>query len=54
MDIDAVQQGTADLAEIVLYLTRGAAALAGGIAIEPALAGVQITTARVQRLSAWQ
>src|ERR1035441_10488906 len=37
VDIDAVQEGAADLAEIVLNLARGAAALAGGIAIEPAL-----------------
>ena len=45
MDIDAVEQGTGDLAEIVLDLARGAAALAGGIAVEAALAPVQISTA---------
>jgi hypothetical protein len=47
VDIDAVEERTADLTEIVLDLTRGAAALAGGIAVEPALAGVQITTAEL-------
>src|ERR1035441_5134613 len=40
VDIDAIEQGTADLAEIVLDLAGSAAALAGRIAIEPALAGV--------------
>ena len=50
MDIDAVEQGTADLAEIVLDLAGGAAALAGGIAVEPALTGVQITTAPDMKL----
>src|ERR1017187_9097692 len=40
VDIDAIEEGTADLAEIVLDLAWGAAALAGRIAIEPALAGV--------------
>jgi hypothetical protein len=45
VDIDAVEQGTADLAQIVLNLARGAPALAGGIAVEPALTPVQITTA---------
>ena len=37
VDIDAIEEGTADLAEIVLDLAWGAAALAGRIAIEPAL-----------------
>jgi hypothetical protein len=45
VDIDAVEQGAADLAQIVRDLARGAAALASGIAVEAALAGVQITTA---------
>ena len=45
MDIDAVEQRTADLAEIMLDLARGAAALAGGIALEAALTSMQITTA---------
>jgi hypothetical protein len=45
VDIDAVEQGAADLAKVVLDLARGAAALAGGIAVEAALTPVQITTA---------
>ena len=40
MYIDAVQQGSADLAEIVLDLAGGATAFACGIAIEPALTRV--------------
>ena len=44
VDIDAVQEGAADLAEIVLDLARGAAALAGGIAVEPALMWIQGVT----------
>jgi hypothetical protein len=47
VNIDAVEQGARDLAEVVLDLARGAAALAGGIAVEAALAPVQITTARL-------
>src|SRR5215471_1197729 len=42
VDIDAVQQGTADLAEVLLDLPRRAAALARGVAVEAALAPVQI------------
>ena len=45
VDIDAVQEGAADLAEIVLDLARGAAALAGGIAIEAALMWLHRVTA---------
>ena len=45
MDIDAVEEGTADLAEIVLDLARGATALAGGIAVEAAFTPVRVTTA---------
>jgi hypothetical protein len=45
VNIDAVEQGPADLAEILLDLAGRAAALTGGIAIEAAPAGVQIATA---------
>jgi hypothetical protein len=45
MDIDAVQQRPRDLAQILLDLSRRAAALARGVAVEAALAPVQITTA---------
>jgi hypothetical protein len=44
VDIDAVQQGSADLAEILLNLSRRAAAFPGRIAEEAAFAPVQITT----------
>jgi hypothetical protein len=44
VDIDAVEQGAGDLAEIVLDLARGAAALAGGIAVEAALMWIHIVT----------
>jgi hypothetical protein len=42
VDIDAVEQGPADLAEVVLDLSGRAAALASAIAVEAAPAGVQI------------
>jgi hypothetical protein len=45
VNIDAVEQGSTDLAEIVLDLTRGTAALARGIAKKAAFAPVQIPTA---------
>src|SRR4029077_20404276 len=45
VDIDAVQQGPADLPQVLLNLAGRATALARGIAEEPALARVQITTA---------
>jgi len=44
VNIDAVEQGPADLAEIPLDLAGRAAAFTGGIAIEAAAAGVHITT----------
>jgi hypothetical protein len=44
VDIDAVQERAADLAEIALNDGRGATALARGVAVEPARAPVQITT----------
>ena len=40
VDIDAVEQRAADLAEVVLDLAGRAAAFAGGIAVEAALAGI--------------
>jgi hypothetical protein len=45
VDIDAVEQWAADLAEVLLDLSGGAAALARGIAVEAAFALVQTTTA---------
>ena len=45
MDIDAVEQRAADLAQVALDHAGRAAALAAGVAVETALAPVQITTA---------
>ena len=49
VDIDAVEQGAADLAEIVLDLTGSAAAFAGGIAVEAAFTPVHVATALLRR-----
>ena len=46
LDIDAVEQRAADLAEVLLDLGGRAAAFARGVAIEAAAAPVQISTAR--------
>jgi hypothetical protein len=48
MDIDAVEQGTADLAQIVLDLARGTAALAGGIAEKAALVRISVLASNVR------
>ncbi len=45
VEVDAVEQGAAELAEIALDDGPGAAAFAGGVAIEAARAPVQVTTA---------
>jgi hypothetical protein len=45
VNIDAVEQRSADLSEVLLNLAGRAAALARGIAIEAAFAPVQISTA---------
>ena len=45
MNVDAIEQGTADSAKVMLNLARSAATLTGGIAEEPAFTPVQITTA---------
>ncbi len=49
MEVDSVEQGAADLAEIALNDGAGAAALTGGVAIEAAGAAVQISTATIGR-----
>jgi hypothetical protein len=48
VDIDAVEQRTADLAEIVLDLAGGAAAFAGGIAVESALLRVLLLSSSAE------
>jgi hypothetical protein len=45
VNIDAVQERSADLPEILLDLPRRAPAFARGVSVKPALAPVQITTA---------
>jgi hypothetical protein len=45
VDINPVEQRAADLAEVLLDLAGRAAALTGSVAVEAALAPVQISTA---------
>ena len=45
MDVDAVEEGSADLAEVLLDLSGGAAAFARRVAVEPAFAGVHVSNA---------
>ena len=49
MDIDPVQQRTADFAQVVLDLARRASALAGGIAIKPALTRLAVLESASER-----